>query len=172
MKKSFVIFALSLVFFVLVGCSHNPRVIVTETTIEAGSEYNILDHVETVFEYETLTVKESEIDSAIPGTYAVIFTAANDRGAESDIKLYFDVVDTLPPALLYDDPVVIPRNAAFEPRDHIRAVDQCEGELTLRVKIVENTVDTAIPGEYSVTVRVADSSENASEATIRVVVEA
>lgn len=59
----------------------------------------------------------------------------------------------------------------FEPRNHVTAMDKEDGVLTNSVKVIENTVDTNVPGEYKVTYEVTDSDGASVTKTIKVTVQ-
>ena len=58
----------------------------------------------------------------------------------------------------------------FDPMDGIEAVDDEDGELTDKVEVIRNTVNTTQPGEYEVVYSVKDTFGNAYELTRQVVV--
>jgi beta-N-acetylglucosaminidase len=64
----------------------------------------------------------------------------------------------------------IDENATFNPKDNVTAKDQEDGDLTSKIEITENTVNTKVPGVYKVTYKVADSVNQTTTKTIKVTV--
>ena len=59
---------------------------------------------------------------------------------------------------------------SFDPKKDVSANDAEDGDLTSKIEIIENTVDTKKAGTYKVTYKVKDSSSNEAQLTIKVVV--
>ena len=60
----------------------------------------------------------------------------------------------------------------FEPLKDVTATDKEDGDLTSKIKVISNTVDTKKAGTYEVTYQVTDSQGAATTKTIKVTVEA
>ena len=56
----------------------------------------------------------------------------------------------------------------FEPLSGVTASDKEDGDLTNRINIIENTVNTLKSGNYKVTYKVVDSDDNETILTIKV----
>ncbi len=96
---------------------------------------------------------------------SVIYTVTDAAGNTAEVtrKLVFN--DPLPPVLELkgDAEVVLKAGDRFEDPG-FAATDNCEGDLTAAVA-VNNPVDSYIPGTYTVTYQVSDSSGNKATAT-------
>lgn len=58
----------------------------------------------------------------------------------------------------------------FDPREGVTATDKEDGDLTDKIIIVKNDVDTSNPGVYDVTYEVTDSKQATTIKTIKVTV--
>ena len=61
-------------------------------------------------------------------------------------------------------------NSTFDSKKDVTANDLEDGDITNKIEVVENTVNTAIPGEYKVTYKVTDSNNQSVTKTIKVIV--
>lgn len=74
------------------------------------------------------------------------------------------------PVILAND-VTLQVGDKFNPLDGVSAEDTEDGDLTKDVKVIENTVNTAVAGIYKVTYSVTDSNGNTATKTIQVEVQ-
>ncbi len=65
---------------------------------------------------------------------------------------------------------IIEEQANFDPKQGVEANDPEDGNITNKIEVIENTVNTNQPGEYKVTYKVADSSNQEVTKTIKVTV--
>ncbi|WP_052343680.1 S-layer homology domain-containing protein [Bacillus massiliigorillae] len=66
--------------------------------------------------------------------------------------------------------LVINMGTSFNPLVGVSAIDEEDGEITSKIEVVENTVDTKNAGQYKVTYQVTDSQKATVTKTIKVVV--
>ena len=66
--------------------------------------------------------------------------------------------------------VTIAKNTEFDPKSLVTANDTEEGDITSRINIINNTVNTRIPGEYLVSYLISDWAGNYSEISLKVIV--
>lgn len=64
----------------------------------------------------------------------------------------------------------IDENASFDPKKDVTANDAEDGNLTSKIEITENTVNTKVAGVYKVTYKVTDSAKQSVTKTIKVTV--
>ncbi|MBF2662485.1 leucine-rich repeat domain-containing protein [Listeria seeligeri] len=76
--------------------------------------------------------------------------------------------DTAP--VIHGEDVVIDQYSEFTPKDYVTADDVEDGDLTKKIVITENNVNTSIPGTYTFTSSVTDSDGNTTQKTIKVTV--
>ena len=58
----------------------------------------------------------------------------------------------------------------FDKRINLSAYDRVDGDITDKIKVVENNVDSSIPGKYQVTYEVKNSVNEVARKTINVTV--
>jgi len=108
------------------------------------------------------------VDVDTPGTYTLTYSVSDPTGNASEIVRTVVVQDTLPPAITLQGPAEIAVECGESFSDHgATAVDACGGEMEV---IIDGTVDTAVPGTYTLTYTATDPAGNAAEAVRTVTV--
>ena len=64
----------------------------------------------------------------------------------------------------------IDENTSFDPKQDVTATDPEDGDITNKIEVIENTVNTKVAGEYKVTYKVVDSNNQSVTKTIKVTV--
>ena len=64
----------------------------------------------------------------------------------------------------------IEENTSFDPKANVTATDPEDGDLTSKIEVIENTVNTKVAGTYKVTYKVTDSANQSVTKTIKVIV--
>ena len=77
------------------------------------------------------------------------------------------VVTNAKPTIIAQDKT-LEENDEFDPKKDVTANDSEDGDLTSKIEITENTVNTSIAGEYKVTYKVTDSANQTVTKTIKV----
>ena len=85
------------------------------------------------------------------------------------IDLSTPIVENTQP-ILYADNKTIQEGDPFNPRDNVSAYDNEDGDLTNKIEVVSNKVNTNVPGTYEVVYKVVDSSNEVTTKTITVTV--
>jgi streptogramin lyase len=110
------------------------------------------------------------VDPLVPGTYARHYSAADPSGNSSPgLTRTVTVSDTQAPvlSLLGDTSSTVECGSSFNEPGY-QANDVCAGDVSGRVART-GSVNTAVPGAYPVSYRVADPSGNSSAALVRTV---
>jgi hypothetical protein len=112
-------------------------------------------------------VATGAIDPARPGNYTRSYSVVDPSGnASAEVTRTVTVADTQGPALTLHGanpmPLECMRDWYSEPG--ATAVDMCAGPLSGAITIESPYIDSAVPGPYAVTYRVADSSGNVASA--------
>ncbi|WP_170222735.1 immunoglobulin-like domain-containing protein [Rarobacter faecitabidus] len=94
-----------------------------------------------------------------PGRNALSYSVSDTAGNSVQASRIITVVDTTKPTLTVPGGADLPQGASFDPRSGVRASDLVDGDLTGAVAIA-GSVDTATPGDYTLTYSVADSAGN------------
>jgi len=144
----------------------------TEVTQEAGTAYSDPGAtVEDVCDGSVSVDIDNPVNTAVLGDYVVTYTAtdASSNEATSQTRTVH-VTDTLAPTitLLGESEVTIWQGEVYVDSG-ATAEDAFEGNVTNAIS-VDNPVNTTVPGEYTITYAVADSSGNAAVEVIRTVV--
>ncbi|MDO5495575.1 MAG: S-layer homology domain-containing protein [bacterium] len=92
----------------------------------------------------------------VPGTYTVRYEVQDNRGGFTSHDRRIVVNANQPPEITVSNPGHIYVGDSFDPRSVMRAIDVEDGDITRHVS-VSGTVNTAVPGYYSVFYSVADS---------------
>lgn len=73
------------------------------------------------------------------------------------------------PVIMAND-VKLNNNSKFDPLNGVSAYDAWDGDVTSKIKVISNDVDTTVGGIYTVTYEVSDSENNKTTKTIKVTV--
>ncbi|MBI5090901.1 MAG: DUF5011 domain-containing protein [Candidatus Hydrogenedentes bacterium] len=121
-------------------------------------------------------VVTGSVDTAVPATYTINYSVQDAAGnpaaaARTVIVDPTSTTDTVPPVLtvLGANPAHVAQNAAYTDAG-ATAVDNVDGDITAAITVT-GSVDTAVPGSYTLHYRVQDAAGNVSEATRAVVVD-
>ncbi len=111
----------------------------------------------------------SRLNTAVPGSYTVIYSAPDIAGNVGHTSRTVTVRDTTPPVItpLGNNPETVEQYAAYLDAG-ATATDNVDGNVTANVQAV-STVDTSTIGNYSVTYTVTDSSGNPATPVVRTV---
>lgn len=153
-----------------------PEIQASDISIMSGWDFNPLDYVKAIDEEDgdltkKVTVINNNVKTDTPGVYTVTFSVT-DSANNTTIKTINVTVEKY----VGDSPIItasdkeIVLGVTFNPLEGIIALDKEDGNITEKVKVIENTVDTTKLGEYKVVYQVEDSHNNISEKTIKVVV--
>ncbi len=112
------------------------------------------------------------VDNTTPGTYSVNYSVVDAAGNAANASRTVQVLerDSTPPVV-----TVLGPNPATVGQDEVytdagaTAMDNVDGNLTSSI-VVQNNVNTAVTGDYSVTYRVSDAEGNEGVATRAVMV--
>lgn len=107
--------------------------------------------------------------------FAAVFTPEDtDNYQTVSVKITVQVISAAPsqnqaPVITAEDKTLT-AGTVFDPKKDVTAADAEDGDLTDRIEVIYNTVDTSKAGIYEVTYRVTDSQGVSSEKTIKVTV--
>ena len=130
------------------GDTFDPMTGVTATDTEDG---NVTDKIKV----------EGSVDVNKPGKYELTYTVTDSDGNTTTVKR----VVTVNPKMveINNAPIIIAENKTikvgdtFDPMAGITAEDKEDGNLTNKIKVIKNNVNTNIPGKYEVVYEVTDS---------------
>ena len=156
-----------------------PVIQATDKTIEVGDEFNPRDDVTaTDAEDGNLTtkieVKKNDVDTTKAGKYEVTYKVTDNQGATCTktiavtVNPKMEVLNEAPTIDAADKTITV--GDTFDPKAGVTAKDAEDGDLTDKIEVVKNTVDTKKAGKYEVTYKVTDSDGATRTKTIKVTV--
>lgn len=132
-----------------VGETFDPMAGVTATDVEDGDITS------------KITVVSNNVDTSKAGTYQVIYEVVDADGNKFTASREILVSDSKPasvPTITNSASNNLTQGDTFDPMAGITATDVEDGDITSKVTIVSNNVDTNTPGTYTIVYSVTDSS--------------
>ncbi|PEF43529.1 hypothetical protein CON22_25815, partial [Bacillus cereus] len=139
------------------GAVFDPRVGVTAHDAEDGDLTNKIE------------ILSNNVDTTKPGEYTVIYSVTDSDGNKVEKQIKVTVKADEKPVIEAKDRV-IKVGDNFDPKEGVTAHDEEDGDLTNKIEIISNNVDTTKRGEYTVVYSVIDSHGNKVEKQIKVTV--
>ena len=147
---------------ITVGDTFDPMDGVTATDAEDG---NLTSKIE---------VKKNDVDTTTPGKYEVTYKVTDSHGASFTksitvtVNPKMEVLNAVPTIDAADKTITV--GDTFDPKDGVTATDAEDGNLTAKIIVEKNDVDTTKAGKYEVTYKVTDSQGATRRKTITVTV--
>ena len=156
-----------------------PVIKAEDKTITVGDTFDPMDGVTAIdAEDGNLTskieVKKNDVDTTTPGKYEVTYKVTDSEGASFTksitvtVNPKMEVLNEAPTIDAADKTITV--GDTFDPKAGVTAKDAEDGDLTDKIEVVKNTVDTKKAGEYEVTYKVTDSDGATRTKTIKVTV--
>ena len=114
-----------------------------------------------------IEVTENTVNTKKAGEYKVTYKVVDSRNKETTKTIKVTVIKNESPVIDAKD-IKIFKDEKFNELDNVKATDKEDGDLTSKIEVTENTVDTKKIGEYKVTYNVTDSANNTTTKTIKV----
>ena len=145
-----------------VGDAFDPMADVTATDAEDG---NLTDKIE---------IKKNDVDTTKPGKYEVTYKVTDSKGASYTKSITVTVNSKMEPInsapIIKAEDKTLTVGDTFDPKADVTATDEEDGNLTDKIEIKKNDVDTTKPGKYEVTYKATDSKGTSRTKTITVTV--
>ena len=145
-----------------VGDTFDPMADVTATDAEDG---NLTDKIE---------ILNNEVDTTKPGKYEVTYKVTDRKGASYTktitvtVNPKMEVLNAIPTIKAEDKTITV--GDTFDPKADVTAEDVEDGDLTDKLEVLKNEVDTTKAGKYEVTYKVTDRKGASRTKTITVTV--
>lgn len=156
-----------------------PVIQVTDKTLTVGDEFDPLADVTAEDEEDgditdKIEILENEVDTTKPGKYEVTYKVTDSGGASHVKTIKVTVNPKMEPLnaapIIEAEDKTLTVGDAFDPMADVTATDAEDGNLTDKIEILNNEVDTTKPGKYEVTYKVTDSKGASYTKTITVTV--
>ncbi|QJA07700.1 DUF5011 domain-containing protein [Romboutsia sp. CE17] len=160
--------------------ANKPPVIngVKDHVIKVGDSFDPEAGVTVDDEDKDIELKvESNVNTAIPGTYKVLYIATDSKGKTTRVQSVVTVNPKV--ATINSIPVITASDKTIKVGDRftdedalvgVSAYDEEDKDITSSIKVVENNVKTDIEGKYTVRYSVEDSKGAKATKTITVTV--
>ena len=156
-----------------------PVIKAEDKTITVGDTFDPMDGVTAIdAEDGNLTskieVKKNDVDTTTPGKYEVTYKVTDSEGASFTKSITVTVNPKM--EVLNEAPVIhatdktITVGDTFDPMAGVTATDAEDGNLTTKIEVKKNDVDTTKAGKYEVTYKVTDNQGATCTKTIAVTV--
>ena len=156
-----------------------PVIKATDKTITVGDTFDPMDGVTATDEEDgnltsKIEVKKNDVDTTTPGKYEVTYKVTDSKGASFTksitvtVNPKMEVLNAVPTIDAADKTITV--GDTFDPKDGVTATDVEDGDLTAKIVVEKNDVDTTKAGKYEVTYKVTDNQGATRTKTITVTV--
>ena len=145
-----------------VGDTFDPKADVTATDEEDGDLTNKIE------------ILKNDVDTTKPGKYEVTYKVTDRKGASYTksirvtVNPKMEVLNAIPTIKAEDKTLTV--GDTFDPKADVTAEDVEDGDLTDKIEVLKNEVDTTKSGKYEVTYKVTDNQGASRTKTITVTV--
>ncbi len=151
-----------------------PTITASNKTIIEGTEINILDGVNANdIEDGNITnkvkIRENNLNNQVPGEYRIVYEVTDSANQTVTKEIKVIVVENQAPIIQASD-LKLREQTNFNPLQGVTATDREDGDLTSKLKVINNSVDTNTPGEYKVIYEVEDNFHKKTTKEIKVIV--
>ena len=114
-----------------------------------------------------IEIVTNNVDTNKSGEYTVVYRVTDADGNKVEKQIKVSVKSNEKPVIEAEDQT-LEVGGKFDPKAGVKAHDKEDGDLTNKIEIVTNNVDTNKVGEYTVVYRVTDADGNTVEKQIKV----
>ena len=159
-----------------VAKNYAPVISATDKTIYTGQTFDPKAGV-TAWDNEDgdltsrIEVIENTVNVSKAGTYKVTYKVVDNDTQETRLTITVTVKENEAPVINASDKVIT-ENSSFDPKAGVTATDAEDGDLTSKIVVKQNTVNTSKIGTYKVVYEVTDSLGKTTTKEIKVEVKA
>ncbi|EUJ47035.1 immunoglobulin-like domain-containing protein [Listeria fleischmannii] len=154
-----------------------PIINASDKTLTVGDSYNPLTGVTASDDTDgditsKIKVTSNNVDTSKAGTYQVSYSvtdAAGNVGTKTITVTVKAAPDTTKPVINASDKTLTVGDS-YNPLTGVTASDDTDGDITSKIKVTSNNVDTSKAGTYQVSYSVTDAAGNVGTKTITVTV--
>ncbi|WP_239257306.1 immunoglobulin-like domain-containing protein [Listeria ilorinensis] len=144
-----------------------------EVRLNPGSPFDPLDKMAASDKEDgdltaQLKVLDNPVNTKVPGTYEVKYQVTDSD--DNTTTFTKTVIVTEAPVIAGVKEIRVNPNSPFDPMREMTASDKEDGDLTAKLKVLDNPVNTKVPGTYEVKYQVTDSDDNTTTFTKTVIV--
>lgn len=149
-----------------------PTINASDKEISQYTEFNPKDNV-TAFDSvdgnitPNIIVTNNTVDINVIGEYEVTYSVTNSYNKEVTKTIKVNVVKNAEPVIIASDQNIL-LNSEFNPREGVSATDKEDGNITSKIVVFSNDVNTKEVGTYQVTYKVTDKANQTVSKTINV----
>ena len=142
-----------------------PVIKATDKTLTVGDTFDPLADVTATDEEDgdltdKIKILNNEVDMTKPGKYEVTYKVTDNGGASYVKTIKVTVNPKMEPInaapIIKAEDKTLTVGDTFDPKADVTATDEEDGDLTNKIEILKNDVDTTKPGKYEVTYKVTD----------------
>ncbi|EUJ43116.1 immunoglobulin-like domain-containing protein, partial [Listeria riparia] len=105
-----------------------------------------------------IQVVSNSVDTSKPGNYEVTYEVIDTDGNQATFTRTIKVTEA--PIITGETMTKLNPNSVFDPMGTMQATDKEDGDITAKIQVVSNSVDTSKSGNYEVTYEVTDTDGN------------
>lgn len=160
--------------------NNTPVIEASDRDINEEDNFNILEKIMATDKEDgdltkNIKVIKNDVNVNKPGKYEVTYEVSDKEGNKATKTIFINVKpkekeeninNSIPNIEANDRSISLGDN--FNPLEFLVATDKEDGDLTNKIKVIKNEVDSNKPGKYKVTYEVADNDGNKATKTINV----
>ncbi|EGY4491804.1 DUF5011 domain-containing protein [Listeria monocytogenes] len=151
--------------------NHAPSIYAENQSIHVGANFNPYRYVTASDEEDgdltsSVQVVSNNVNSDRVGSYSVTYKVTDSAGKHVEKTITIEVINDAPVLHVVNRELSV--GDTFNPLENVTAFDTEDGDVTSRIEVTENDVNSQVPGTYSVTYQVTDSYGTTTTKTIQV----
>ncbi len=142
---------------ILVNDLFDPMKDVTATDAEDGDLTN------------KIVIIENTLNNKTPGTYKITYQVKDSKDSQATKTIQVTVKENTAPVITASNQKINVGDT-FDPMKNVSATDAEDGDLTNKITITKNELDTSKAGTYKITYKVVDKNNKSTSKTITITV--